>query len=805
MTPNEFHFSLLTTPPPFCEYSAGPCDQSFDGAPKSEALFLYPSEPKIIASTIEEAVRQLRGAGAGKKWLTWRDLGVSGQIIFCQVCKALRFTGFVIADVTTLNFNLLFEIGCSLGLRVPVMPIRDTSFLKDEKVFNELGLIDTVGYFDFQNSTELVKGVLGKRHPAEALPQLQPVDMEKPLYVVKSPVQSEGMVRLMSAIKKSGLRFRTFDPHESSRLSLHEAFRQVSSSMGIVMHLMSPERLNASVHNARCAFLGGLGLAMGKHVLMLQETVVTQPIDYRDIVRCYDTPRAISDLLIPFIKSVVEMLQESRFIPTSIPLTPLEKVDLGDLAAENEIVALQSYFVPTGQYNQVKRGHARLVVGRKGSGKTAIFYGVRSAHTQERSHLVLDLKPEGHQLVKLREAILNELSPGVQQHVLTAFWNYLLLMEIAHKIVYTEQQAAYRDLNLRQAYEDVRRAYSVHADTETEQGDFSERLLALVDDIVQRRESISKVKESGEVTQLIYRSDIRQLNDAISWYMSASRKDDIWLLFDNIDKGWPIFDVKPEDVSLITSLLEATRKLQRQFENRSIDLRAVVFLRNDIYQHMILDPADRGKENPAILDWNDPETLREMLRRRIALSTGLDEPFDELWRLFFISHVRGEESFSYLLGRTLMRPRELLRFARDCINVGVNRRHEQVTEEDILHAERSYSDDALVDVSLELKDVRPEYANAPYAFIGVSTHLTPSEVGFVLRNAGIAADQQQKVIELLLWFGFLGIYVYPDEERYSYQFEHNLQKMRTGITDFTYTIHPAFRLSLGCSDAAQFI
>jgi hypothetical protein len=692
----------------------------------------------------------------------------------------------------------LFEIGFAIGLGIPVLPIRDTSFLKDAKVFNELGLIDTLGYFDFQNSAELAKGILSRGRPAQVIPQLQPVDMERPLYVMKSPVQSEGMVRLMSAVKKSGLRFRSFDPRESSRLSLHEAFKQVSSSLGIIVHLMSPERADASAHNARCAFVGGLALSSGKHVLMLQETVVTQPIDYRDIVRCYDSPKAIPELLIPFIKSVVEMLQETRFVPTSMPLTPLERVDLGDLAAENEILALQSYFVPTGQYNQVKRGHARLVVGRKGAGKTAIFYGVRAAHTQERSHLVLDLKPEGHQLVKLREAILNQMSPGVQQHVLTAFWNYLLLMEIAHKIIHTEQQAAYRDINIRMFYEDVKRAYGAHTTTDTEQGDFSERLLALVDDIVERKESISDVSQSGEVTQLIYRSDIRQLNNAISGYMTASRKDDIWLLFDNIDKGWPIFDVRREDVAIITSLLEATRKLQRQFENRSLELRAVVFLRNDIYQHLILDPADRGKENPAILDWNDPETLKEMLRRRIALSTGLEASFDELWRVFFASHVQGEESFSYLLERTLMRPREVLRFARDCVNVAVNRRHEQVTEDDILQAERSYSDDALVDLSLELKDVRPDFANAPYAFIGAQTHLSPSDLGIALLKTGITADQIEKVRELLLWFGFLGIYAYPEEERYSYQFEHNLQKMKSGIEQFTYCIHPAFRQSLGC-------
>ena len=336
---------------------------------------------------------------------------------------------------------------------------------------------------------------------------------------MKSPIQSEGMVRLMSAIKKSGLRFHSFDPRESPRLSLHDAFKYVLSCRGVIAHLMSPERAGATPHNARCAFVSGLALATRKRVLMLQETQVTQPIDYRDLARCYASPREIQDLIVPFIRSVVEMLEGIKFVPSTIPLTPLEKVDLGDLAAENEIAALQTYFVPTGQYNEVNRGHARLVVGRKGAGKTAIFYGVREAHTQSRSQLVLDLKPEGHQLVKLRETILNELSPGTQQHVLTAFWNYLLLMEIAHKIIRNEQQAAYRNPKLFEFFQHVRVAYEAHMPSDAEQGDFSERLLGLVDDIVERRKSITDVNKTGQVTELIYRSDIRNLNDAISQYM----------------------------------------------------------------------------------------------------------------------------------------------------------------------------------------------------------------------------------------------------------------------------------------------
>src|SRR6202521_13050 len=735
----------LHEPPPYCEYAGGACDQSFGDAITSDGFFLYPNDPTIIASTIEEAVRNLRRMPGGEGWKTWKDLGIVGQIIFCQICKTLRFTRVAVADVTTLNFNLLFEICFCLGLGVPLIPIRDTSFVKDHKVFDELGLLDTLGYLDYQNSVELATKIHQriKDTSMPALGTLPPENREQPLFVVKSHIVNEGMIRLISALKKSGLRFRSFDPRETPRLSLSAAFKQVHSSLGVVVHLVSPSRFGAVTQNARCAFIAGLALAAGKRVLMLQETEVHQPIDYRDVIRTYSIARQIFDLIIPLIRGVVSTLQDSKFIPVTLPLNPLAKIDLGDVAAENEIKALGSYFVPTGQYNEAKKGHARLVVGRKGAGKTAIFYAVRSAYKPSKSHLVLDLKPEGHQFTKLREAVLNELSPGLQQHVLTAFWNYLLLMEIAHKILAEESVTSYRDIRIRAAFKAVETAYG--SQSRTEEGDFSERLLALVDDIVKRRGAVAQVAGTSEVTELVYAQDIKPLNDALSEYLSQTRKDDIWLLFDNLDKGWPISDVRMEDIAILKSLLEATRKLQRQFESRHVDFHIVVFIRNDIYQHLLLDPADRGKDTAVVIDWNDPEMFKEMLRRRIALSTELDGSFEDLWGLFFESHVKGEESFSYILSRTLMRPREIIRFTRDCIDTAINRGHTEVKESDILHTERLFSDTALVEISLELKDVSEEYADVPYAFIGCSTVLSKAEVEERLGKAAVSTEKMKSV------------------------------------------------------------
>ena len=54
-----------------------------------------------------------------------------------------------------MNFNLMFELGYAMGLGIPVIPIRDTTCTLDSKEFESLGLIDTLGYLDFQNSEDL--------------------------------------------------------------------------------------------------------------------------------------------------------------------------------------------------------------------------------------------------------------------------------------------------------------------------------------------------------------------------------------------------------------------------------------------------------------------------------------------------------------------------------------------------------------------------------------------------------------------------------------------------------------------------
>jgi len=389
----------------------------------------------------------------------------------------------VVANITNMNFNVLFELGYTIGLRKPVLPIRDTSYESQRKQFDEIGIFDTLGFEQFTNSLDLVR--LVKDRPAGSAPVYADPELNRgqPIFLIRSPIDTDGSVKLFSCLKKSWFRFRSFDSRETPRLSLHDAYKQVVSSVAVVAHLIDPERTGATVHNARAAFVCGLALAAGKHVLMIQEGRVSQPIDYRDIIIPYTDANTIPYYVETILREIADTLQSIDAYQIPLPKGLLERIDIGDVAAENEIKALVTYFVKTPQFQQARQGHARIVVGRKGAGKTALFYGIRSQFGLRGDKLILDLKPEGHQFTRLREMVLDKLSEGLQLHTLTAFWHYLLLLEVAKKLIEREQFDAYQKPELLARFNELVALYEEQLEAK---GDFSERLMALVNRLVDR-------------------------------------------------------------------------------------------------------------------------------------------------------------------------------------------------------------------------------------------------------------------------------------------------------------------------------
>lgn len=500
----------IFTPPQYCQYAEDQCDQELAESAIKNVFFAYPNDPPIMAASIEATLDLLRSTSRKWNWIGWKMLPTPGQIIFCEICKAARNSATVVCDVTTLNFNVLFELGYAIGLGIPVLPVRDSTYGVNRRAFDSLGLLDTLGYIDFSNSGHLREQLVSKL-PGTPLPDSSSrIHADTPIYLLKGPIETEGALQLSATLKKAGVGYRAYDPVETPRLSLHDARRQVSQSVGVVANLLHPSRSDAAtVHNGQCAIVCGMAMAQQRIVVMLQEGEATQPIDYRDVVRPYTNPNRIPKLLESSLPRIIAgALQSTSRIMESRSDGLLHDVDLGDVAAENEISGLRSYFVSTGTALQARRGHARLVVGRKGSGKTATFYDVRRRAGRGNDRLVLDLKPEGHQFARLKESVLDRIAPGLREHTMVAFWNYILLCELARKALEKDNRAARVDPDRYRRYSRLATLYERH-----DQGwdaDFSQRLVRQVEGLTSKLHNLDPREIGARLTEVIYKGDVRE-------------------------------------------------------------------------------------------------------------------------------------------------------------------------------------------------------------------------------------------------------------------------------------------------------
>lgn len=309
---------------------------------------------------------------------------------------------------------------------------------------------------------------------------------------------------------------------------------------------------------------------------------------------------------------------------------------------------------------------------------------------------------------------------------------------------------------------------------------------------------------AAQITQLVQTRSILEIKDQVIKYLEY--KESLWLLFDNIDNGWPTDGLKHNDLLMIRGLIDAARKISRVLVKGSINFNSIVFLRNDVYELLVQETADKGKDKLVLLDWMDSDLLRELVRLRIVannvITNNLDMSVDEIdfsyaWSLVFVSHYNGEETSQLLIDMSLMRPRFLLNLMNHCRSFAVNLNHEKIFEEDIGKGIALYSDDVLKDISYELRDVAPDLEDILYQFIGSSHRLSVAKVEQLI---GSYCDMSfDKILKLLIWYGFLGIEI-NGEIKYIYDFRYNLKTMKTVVekqgNQAIFNINNGFRSAL---------
>lgn len=527
------------------------------------------------------------------------------------------------------------------------------------------------------------------------------------------------------------------------------------SSYGLILYWMAGDGEDALKNNQRASFLFGLARGRGIPAFLLAHEKDDLPLDLQDEATRWHEYGDIDKIIRQFRDDVADL--QIEFVEQRPEQeTLISQVSCGDPTAENEATMLSEYFLETDAYQRALRGEANVLVGRKGSGKTAVFLQVRDRTRAHRDNIVIDLMPEGYQLIKLKEFILDQLGFGARKEVVAAFWEYVLWLEIAYKLLEKDKLRATRDPVLLKQYEHLDELFRSRVDTGT--GDFSERLRRLTQRIIER--FANKVHEvdqldSSEVLEIVYGQDIKELRDAVASYLKI--KGYVFFLLDNLDRFWTPGGFTEDDALIVIGLIESMQEITRKLSKTRIEFRWSIFVRSDVYEFLVRGMADYGKLSVQSLEWSDRELLKALFERRAMSAVPRDIAWKELWSRVSAPSVLGKPVLDFLVDGSMMRPRYLIRLFETARRRAITFGRLAIDESDYHLALNELGWQVIEDLSREVADIISEGEELLFEVLQAGQGLTAEKFRYIASKRLSDRDAIEKLLDVMLWSGALGV------------------------------------------------
>jgi predicted AAA+ superfamily ATPase len=561
-------------------------------------FFAYPSKPHSIPEIINSAIKEINKSQECQI-KTWQECSISGKIIIDVICREIDRSDLFIADLTGANPNVLFELGYAIGKQKRVWLILDTSIEESKTLYDQLKILTTVGYSPYSNSQNIIDEFF-KEHPWTDLddtifknsiePSLDTQDNEKLLYL-KNQHETEASTQLDRIVQSFLIPFTISDPRESSVNTLVWYGTKIWSSPGVIAHFSGESRRGYRLHNSRYAFVSGLAHGLEKPLLMLAEEDYPIPIDYKDILFHYKTPSDCAKYAQEWLESISanyarKQKSKQEYAKKISLVTDLRNLSLGEYQAENEEDTLENYFVETPYFHRLFNGEPSIVVGNKGSGKTANFLMVANRLKEDKRNLVCVIKPLSYDVqgvVRLSKLFEERDKKGYVSEVL---WKYLIYSEIAIT-----------------AYDEIKQLPYVNPDSpedrlmklmESSDGalkdDFAVRLERCVETVLssKTKESLHGFRES--ISENLHENTLRDLRELLGELLSNRQR--VIVLIDNLDKAWD----RSEDIDHLSvflfGLMGVSNSIPKEFARKDhwrkpVNISITLFIRNDIFSRIM--------------------------------------------------------------------------------------------------------------------------------------------------------------------------------------------------------------------------
>ncbi len=344
--------------------------------------------------------------------------------------------------------------------------------------------------------------------------------------------------------------------------------------------------------------------------------------------------------------------------------TALEKVlaEVAEWKLEAKNEDNHRYFFHVREVAAIENGKRAYVIGRKGSGKTAIseYLGNISDHETFSKKLTFKNFP-----FNALYALVNKDFPSPNQYI--TLWTYVIYSTICQMMLQNNNISVSAREKLDKVFGDS------HLTLDRRIGKWTAKEFHI--GVLGVNFKVGGHIGTSEDISWIQRVDI--LGDFISENIDKAR---YFIIFDELDEDYrDVAELKKFEsyTALITGLFKAVQGVKAKFKENNTRIMPIVFLRDDIYS--LMDDSDKTKWGDFKIDltW-DERKARELVAFRLTRAFDADSkvalPFDEAWRMLIgTSSMRygtqkksSMDSFSYIARSTYLRPRDFVKYLQEC-------------------------------------------------------------------------------------------------------------------------------------------
>ena len=746
--------------------------------PKRKRVFYaFPSQPLALGETITTAIETLRSRQKSNNdqltFTPWTDMSVGGRKMVSAILDNIDKSDVFACDLTYPNTNVSFELGYAIGRFKRIWISLDTTVADAEQRYRRAyyGLIGS-GYAEYSNASDLVSAFLDE-YPAGDLNNtllgnlyrnpMARQELPTALYV-KPPINTDAVIAATETIENSifGGSLIVDDPVENPSPTLEWYAGKLGIADAVLFHLLGDNQVGQLDHNVKCSIVAGVARGLKQSMLILAQKPYVTPVDYQGLLKLHDTASECRSTVKDWTDSLSAAVSPRR------PRRPegqtagqrsldLRRLALGEPVAENERQRLDSYFVETSTYIRAMDDPLTIVVGRKGSGKSAQLYAMEVAANSDRRNHVCVIKPVGYEvdgLVRVLQSIIEKSERG---YLIESLWKFLIYSELAQN---THSQLSSRPpyLGLSQAESEFLEYYGNNV--ELLSPPFSERLDIAIRSLDDLDEIEDAVGQRRRISELLHSNQLRDLRSSVGNVLTNFNK--VVILIDNLDAPWGANAYVEQLSELLWGLLQVSDDITAEFGKQdswraAVNVNLTVFLRSDIFSFIQPTASEQDKLPILRIVWDDPSVLKRLIDLRLEFGSPASENASTIWEHLLPIEVAGKPTWNFALDTALPRPRDLVYLMREAIDGAINRGHASVTAQDFLDARDKYSEYVFRSILAEDDPRKGSLEAVLYEFAGCNRIVTRTEIENRFREANVAPEDYDFYIDLLCDVNFLGI------------------------------------------------